>query len=501
MTVAANVRTTVVVPTVGRPSLEVLLDRLTAPAEETIPIVVVDDRPAPDTGLLDPTMLGQADIRVARSGGRGPAAARNLGWRVARTPWVSFLDDDVVPQDGWLSHLRHDLETAGADVVGIQGRVSVPLPEHRRPNDWERGTAGLESALWITADMTYRRSALAAVGGFDERFPRAYREDADLALRVLARGGRLERGTRGVNHPVRRADAWISLRVQAGNADDVLMRRLHGRSWRHRASAPSGRRVRHIATTVAAVASAALGAIGYRRAAALAATGWVAATTELAAARILPGPRDAGEVTRMLATSLAIPPAATWHALRGLWQHRSATPWRGLPDLVLFDRDGTLVRDEPYNGDPDRVVAAEGAGVALASLRERGIRVGVVSNQSGIARGWLTPEDVEAVNARVEELLGPFDAWQVCPHGPEDGCACRKPEPGMVKKACAELDVAPDRCVVVGDIGSDVAAARAAGAAAVLVPTPATLPEEIALAPAIEPNLRGAARRILDGDW
>jgi len=99
--------------------------------------------------------------------------------------------------------------------------------------------------------------------------------------------------------------------------------------------------------------------------------------------------------------------------------------------------------------------------------------------------------------ARLDELLGPFDTVQVCPHGPDDGCTCRKPAPGMVKAACTELDVDPARCVVVGDIGADVEAAVAAGAAAILVPTPVTRAEEVAGADEVAPDLLTAVERAL----
>jgi len=146
---------------------------------------------------------------------------------------------------------------------------------------------------------------------------------------------------------------------------------------------------------------------------------------------------------------------------------------------VLFDRDGTLVVDVPYNGDPGRVQPVPGARAALDVLRAAGIATAVVSNQSGIARGLLTAAQVDAVNARVEELLGPLGPVLYCPHGPQDGCGCRKPEPGLVLDAAAALGVDPADCVVVGDIGADLDAAAAAGAGAVLVPTPVTRAEEV----------------------
>jgi HAD superfamily hydrolase (TIGR01662 family) len=490
----------VVVPTIGRPSLDALLDALAVsegprPAE----IIVVDDRPSGVPLLLD--RPGLPPVRVVRTGGGGPARARNLGWRTARTSWIAFLDDDVLPDPDWFAKLAADLVDLPPDVAGSQGRVRVPLPEDRRPTDWERGTAGLATSSWITADLAYRRAALAAVGGFDERFPRAFREDSDLALRVMDAGARLVRGERWITHPVRPTDRWTSLRVQAGNADDVLMRRLHGPGWRRRAHAPLGRRPQHLAITGAALAAAGLAAARRPRAAAGAAGVWLAGTAEFAWARIAPGPRTRAEVATMAATSVLIPPLATWHFLRGLARHRRVRPWRGLPDLVLFDRDGTLVHDVPYNGDPHRVRPVAGAREALDRLRARGVRVGVISNQSGVARRLISAAQVEACNARLAELLGPFDTVQVCPHGPDEGCACRKPAPGMVKAACADLDVDPARCVVIGDIGADVDAAAAAGATGILVPTPATRRQEVAAATRTAPTLPAAVDAVLAGAW
>lgn len=173
---------------------------------------------------------------------------------------------------------------------------------------------------------------------------------------------------------------------------------------------------------------------------------------------------------------------------------------RTAPLAVLFDRDNTLVADVPYNGDPDLVRPMPGAVEAVAAVRAAGLPIGVVSNQSGIARGIVTREQVDAVNARVDELFGGFDTWQICPHGPEDGCLCRKPAPGMVLQAAEALGVDPARTVVIGDIGADVGAAHAAGALAVLVPTPVTRQQEVWAADAVASDLQDAVRMALAGD-
>ncbi|MET8358362.1 HAD-IIIA family hydrolase [Micromonospora sp. NPDC005171] len=174
-----------------------------------------------------------------------------------------------------------------------------------------------------------------------------------------------------------------------------------------------------------------------------------------------------------------------------------ASPRQVLYDAVLLDRDGTLIEDVPYNGDPEKVRPVPGARAALDRLRAAGLRLAVVTNQSGLARGYFTGEQMRAVHARVEELLGRFDAWLVCPHDDADGCDCRKPAPGLVYAAARELGTTASRCVLVGDIGRDVGAALAAGAAGVLVPTPVTRPEEIAAAGWVATDLPAAVAEIL----
>jgi D-glycero-D-manno-heptose 1,7-bisphosphate phosphatase len=166
---------------------------------------------------------------------------------------------------------------------------------------------------------------------------------------------------------------------------------------------------------------------------------------------------------------------------------------------VLFDRDGTLVVDVPYNGNPDLVRPMPGAKAVLDALRSAGIATGVVSNQSGIARGMITVADVASVNARVDELLGPFDVWEVCPHAEQDRCLCRKPAPGMVHSACRKLGIGESEAALIGDIGADVRAAEAAGATGVLVPTPVTLPEEVADARLVAQDLAGAVLLLQEG--
>ncbi|HMJ35064.1 MAG TPA: HAD-IIIA family hydrolase [Baekduia sp.] len=496
----------VVIPTAGRPSLDILLAALGA-ADGPLPerVIVVDDRTDAQAPLTPrvPAALGGRTV-VLRSDGRGPATARNHGWRTGSAPWVAFLDDDVLPPPGWRVDLATDLTALGPRVAASQGCVRVPLPRNLAPTDWQRNVAGLEHARWATADTAFRRGALEAVGGFDERFPRAYREDSDLGVRLTARGLELVVGRRCVLHPVPAADRWVSLRKQAGNADDALMAALHGRGWRARAAAPAGRLGRHAVTTAAGAAALGAALAGARRTARVAASLWTAGTLELAWARIAPGPRTRDEITTMALTSVALPPVATGQRLAGRLRARrllraGGGPVAAPPLAVLLDRDGTLVHDVAYNKDPDLVLPLPAVRRALERLRAHGIRLAIVSNQSGISRGLMESADVEAVMARTAERLGPFDDMRWCPHGPDDGCACRKPAPGLLLAAAAALGVDPLRCAMIGDIGADMEAARAAGMRAILVPTADTRPEEVAAAPERAATFTAAVDLLLVG--
>lgn len=463
----------IVIPTIGRPTLDrllMVLEKAEGPRPDAV--IVVNDRPDPHPPLLT---VARLPVTVLRSGGRGPAAARNVGWRQTTARWVCFLDDDVLPHPGWLTALAEDLARAdAAGAVGCQAIIDVPEQPWRRSTNDEQRTLRLADAQWITADMAYRRSALVCSGGFDERFPRAYREDSDLALRITLAGNTIVRGNRRTRHPVARTSWFGSVRAQIGNRDDALMRRKHGRGWRAAVGEGRGRLPLHVVTTAAAVLAV---ASPNRRAARWARAAWLALTAEFAVRRFLTGRFTVIEALRMATTSVLIPPVAVAQRLYGEWTFRAAR--RDPPLAVLFDRDDTIIEDGPYLNDPAGVRPVAGAESALNRLRERGLLLAVVSNQSGVAKGLISTEQLAAVNATVDTLLGPFDSWQLCVHDADADCACRKPEPGMVYAAAEALGVDTARCVMIGDTGGDVQAALAAGADAILVPTERTLAHEI----------------------
>lgn len=144
---------------------------------------------------------------------------------------------------------------------------------------------------------------------------------------------------------------------------------------------------------------------------------------------------------------------------------------------VFLDRDGTINEEAEYLSDPGRLALLPGAGEALAKLSARGFALVVVSNQSGVARGYFGEEAVRAVNARLAQLVAPlgvtFERIDYCPHHPgRDGpCGCRKPEPGMLTKAAADLGLDLASSWMVGDKAADVEAGARAGCRTALVLT------------------------------
>ena len=144
---------------------------------------------------------------------------------------------------------------------------------------------------------------------------------------------------------------------------------------------------------------------------------------------------------------------------------------------VFLDRDGTVIEEVGHLDDPDGVVILPGVPQALRRLRDAGFELVVVTNQAGVARGLFTESAVAAVNGRLAELLAgeglALDGWYHCPHHPDftGPCDCRKPEPGMLRRAARDLQLDLGSSWIVGDHPSDAAAGTAAGVLPIMVRT------------------------------
>ena len=175
------------------------------------------------------------------------------------------------------------------------------------------------------------------------------------------------------------------------------------------------------------------------------------------------------------------------------------------PRTLFLDRDGTIMEDRDYLADPEGVVLLPGAAAGLRMLQAAGIRLVLVSNQSGVGSGRIPPGALERVHARLLDLLRredvTLDGAYYCVQRTDAGCDCRKPRPGLIHRAVAELGVPLTPAAVVGDKPADIGLARSVGATAFLVTTgygAATRRDGTTQADFVVDSLRTLARICLD---
>jgi len=141
---------------------------------------------------------------------------------------------------------------------------------------------------------------------------------------------------------------------------------------------------------------------------------------------------------------------------------------------VFIDRDGTINVDTHYIGDPDRFVMYKGVGEGVRRLKDMGYLIIVVTNQSGIARGYFTIEDLMKVHERMEYEFASFgvrlDGIYYCPHHPDDGCPCRKPNTALFEQAIKEHNIDVAGSFMIGDKELDIIAGKRIGLKTILIP-------------------------------
>lgn len=143
--------------------------------------------------------------------------------------------------------------------------------------------------------------------------------------------------------------------------------------------------------------------------------------------------------------------------------------------VVLLDRDGTIIAERHYLADPDGVELLPQAAAGLRQMQEAGCRLLVITNQSGVGRGYFTAQDMQAVHRRMQDLLAAegvrLEGIYACPHTPGEGCACRKPRTGLVEQAVRDFKFDRARACMIGDKACDIDLGCAAGCRTLLVRT------------------------------
>lgn len=315
----------VVVPTRGRG--ELLQRCLAALTTQDLPglryeIVVVDDSPF---GTSRASVERWGDrltgdwvrlLYVDNPGPRGPAAARNRGWRHARAPIIAFTDDDTVPSARWLAA---GLAAFDPTLHALRGRVSMPLPP--APTDDQLDASELATAEFVTANCFCRKSVLELLGGFDERFRLAWRADSDLHFSLLELDAHIGYAPEAlVVHPLRPAPWGVSLPRTRKIFFDALLYKKHPQLYRQRIGAIA--RWDYYAIVAALLAAGAGVALGTAAAALAAGAMWLLLTARLCRARLRGTSKSPSHVSEMIVTSALIPPTAVFWRLLGALRFR-----------------------------------------------------------------------------------------------------------------------------------------------------------------------------------
>ncbi len=284
------------------------------PQPSLIPVKAVNGGGKPATLSIPVKTSAAQSLQIkylAAEGTHGPAAARNLGWRNARGGIIAFTDDDCIPDPDWLSN---GVSAFVDGIAGVSGRVMVPISSH--PTDNEQNSTGLERSDFVTANCFYRKKVLEEVGGFDERFTTAWREDSDLYFTLLERKFPLawEKGAI-VIHPVRPEPWGISLRQQKKSFYNALLYKKHPQLyWRYIQPAPPWPYYAILAAVLVAAAGFLFGSLPLLTSGLGA---WLFLMAALIHRRLKNTAHTPGHILEMVVTSLFIPFLSIYWRVRG----------------------------------------------------------------------------------------------------------------------------------------------------------------------------------------
>ncbi|HYD63715.1 MAG TPA: glycosyltransferase family A protein [Noviherbaspirillum sp.] len=322
-----EVAATVVVPTRGRPQLlnrclaSLVLQRFDPARFE---IIVVDDGPSDDTREVVASWAahtaeqGPRITYIPSMGPHGPAAARNHGWRAARGAIIAFTDDDTIARADWL---KNGVRAFEEGVDAVSGRIVMPLSH--TPTDYELDAKQLETAEFVTANCFCRKQVLDDLGGFDERFRFAWREDSDLQFRLLDYQANIVYEPKAVMmHPIRPAGWGVSLQQVKKVQFDALLYKKHPSLYRSKIRAKP--RWDFYVTVLALLACVTAAIVGAAEAAVLAGLLWLYMTGRFCLQRLKRTSKAPSHVAEMIVTSALIPPLAVFWRAVGAIRFRTA---------------------------------------------------------------------------------------------------------------------------------------------------------------------------------
>ena len=316
------IQISVVIPTYQRPDLlQRCLEAMKEQsfAKDRFEVIVVSDGPDIATKILgvELSFLEPKFVFLHTPEKKGPAAARNFGWRRANGTLIAFTDDDTIPDADWLSNIWRSYN--GEKEIAFTGKIKVPLSNPA--TDYEKNTAGLETAAFVTANCCCTKAALEKTGGFDERFSMAWREDSDLEFQLMLHQVpiiHLEDAV--VTHPVRTAPWGISIKEQKKGMFNALLYKKYPRLYRQKIQ-PSPLWNYYLIVLCALIFFATL-FTEYKSLAVISFLGWLLLTASFILKRLKHTSKKPGHVAEMIVTSICIPFISVYWQLYGAWKYR-----------------------------------------------------------------------------------------------------------------------------------------------------------------------------------
>jgi GT2 family glycosyltransferase len=249
----------------------------------------------------------------------GPAAARNLGWRMAEAPLVAFTDDDCIPDEDWLARYYEAYEQAGSELIVFKGKVVVPLSDE--PTDYEKNAANLATADFVTANCACTKEALQLIGGFDEDYTMAWREDSDLEFAFLQAGiGIVKVKQASIVHPVRRMRWGVSIREQKKSMFNALLFKKYPSLYRRKIR--NSALWNYYAMIGSFIATPVLFLCGLKWLALAAFVSWLFMVIAFTAKRLKNTSHSPAHVVEMFITSMLIPFLSVYWTLYGSYRFK-----------------------------------------------------------------------------------------------------------------------------------------------------------------------------------
>lgn len=314
------IKISVVIPTYQRPDLlGRCLNALTKQtfSKDNYEVIVVSDGPDEITKQTVTGLQSNQFVFLHTQQKNGPAAARNFGWKNANGILIAFTDDDTIPDRDWLNNIWQSYR--GEKEIAFTGRVKVPISNS--PTDYEKNTAGLETAEFITANCCCTKSALEKIGGFDERFSMAWREDSDLEFQLMLHQisiVHLENAL--VVHPVRQAPWGVSIKEQKKGMFNALLYKKYPQLYRKKIQ--SSPRWNYYLIVLSSLIFVFTVFTEYKTIALVSFFIWFFLTASFIQKRLKSTSKKPKHVVEMIVTSICIPFISVYWQLYGAWKYR-----------------------------------------------------------------------------------------------------------------------------------------------------------------------------------